>query len=64
MKQRRDLCREITDMTHYTLCEKKKFHTDIDNECTYVLCAERLEHYHLNYECNPFKVYPVLDIFI
>ena len=64
MKHRRDLCREITDLTHYKLCEKKNFHTVIDNECTCVHCGEILEHYHLYYECNPFKVYPVLDIFI
>ena len=64
MKQRRDLCKDIMDMTHYKICKKKKIHYDIDNECTCVLCGETLEHYHLKYYCNPFRVYPVLDIFI
>ena len=46
MKKRIELCRKITDMTHYIYCGKKKFHIDLDDECTCVHCEEILVHYH------------------
>ena len=62
---RKNACCEITDQLHNKICSNKDFHLarNMTDACTCIQCGEVLEHYHLNFDCNPFKTYPSEDIF-
>ena len=64
-KQRKNLCKEILDIDHFELCQRKDFHVvqNIDDKCQCRNCDETLEHYHLRFGCFPFRKYPDTSIF-
>ena len=64
-KQRRNLCKEILDVNHFELCQRKDFHLiqNIDDRCKCINCEETLEHYHMRFGCFPFRKYPATSIF-
>ena len=46
---RKALCREIFDLTHFDLCNTQKFHIFDYETCICSGCGERMEHYHQFY---------------
>ena len=61
---RKKLCLEVLNMNHKSLCTDNRFHVKINAEnCFCVQCDMPLEWYHLTYMCDPFKLYPEVDVF-
>lgn len=34
-----------------------------DEECICIQCNDSMEHFHLRFDCNPFKTYPDFNVF-
>ena len=66
-KQRRKLMFDIYDLSHHKLCQNEDYHRasaeSYDEHCTCIQCGNFMEHFHLRYDCNPFKMSPSYDIF-
>ena len=50
---RKQICREIFDLNHQTLCTEKKFHLLDYTSCICLGCGEQMSHYH-HYFCTSF----------
>ena len=45
-KARRNLCREILDSDHYTLCHNTTFHVSPSLDCKCIHCGQNAHYYH------------------
>ena len=64
--RRKGIFGDIIDINHFKICENREFHSpcveSFGEKCICMNCGEQLEHYHVRFDCNPFKQYPKYEV--